>query len=305
MKTVFFGTPEYVIPILKKLSKFYDVEAVVTQRPKPVGRKGQLKYSAVDTFAHKRNIKIIFDLEEVLKIDAEFAILASFGKIIPKNIINHFPKGIINIHPSDLPEFRGASPVQATILTGKKEAVVSIMMLDEKMDHGAILTKFKSEIEDSDTTKSLRDRLFEKSADVLIEMLPNYFKGKVVPKKQDHTKATFTKELTKKDGFIPPEILSSCMSGNDLKDKKWKIGFLDDYELNPSTENLDRFIRAMNPWPIAWTFIKTDKNSQKKRLKIISAKIENDKLVLEKIQLEGKNEVVWDQFKSGYPDFEF
>lgn len=313
MKIVFFGTPDYVIPILEKINKTFKgkssdsgVVAVITQKPKPTGRKQILSYSPVDDWAHKKRIEKFYSLNKFIEseIKSDVGILAAYGEILPKSVLNYFPHGILNIHPSLLPKFRGASPIQSTIVTNEK-AGVTIIKLDEKMDHGPIISQFGDEIYDSDTTETLRSRLFEASSDVLITLLPAYIKGKITPRSQDHTKATFTTLVKKADGFIPPKYVEAVTHGKAIKDH-WNIPFIKSYRLQPTSYNLERFIRAMQPWPVAWTKIRL-KNDQTKRLKIFSAHVEekSNKLILDEVQLEGKNPVSWKQFVQAYPEFKF
>lgn len=310
MKIVFFGTPEYVLPILDALNKSFKIKgnspivAVVTQKPKPVGRKKILTYSAVDRWAHSKNIPIFFDAIKLKEngIKADIGILAAYGKILTDEVINYFPKGILNIHFSKLPEFRGASPVHATIID-KKEAFVTIIKIDNQLDHGPIIAQFKEEVRQDDTTNSLRKRLFVKAAQELNTLILPYSKGKISPRAQEHSKATYTTTITKAHGYIPSKYINSLINGNKLNDR-WKIDFIKDYYLTPTPEAIERFTRAMNPWPIAWTTIVIDpkKKKRKNRLKIFKARSENQKLILEQVQLEGKNKVAWSQFIQGYPN---
>src|SRR3989344_8143411 len=184
MRIIFFGTPYYVLPILDALNKACKersgespIAGVVTQPPKPVGRKKILQYSAVDKWAHKRSIKILRDLDIKNFPKADIGILASYGNIIPKEVINHFPQGILVIHPSLLPEFRWSSPVPAAIVTNKNPTGVTIFKMDEKWDHGPIVTSVKEDVSQTDTYQTLRDRLFERSASILVHALPAYIKG--------------------------------------------------------------------------------------------------------------------------------
>ncbi len=290
MKIVFFGTPEYVLPILKAVHKKFvtgpgksPIVAVVTQTPKPVGRKQILTYSPIDKWAHERKIPIYYSASELLENppDATLGILASYGEIIKKDVINLFPQGILVIHPSLLPKYRGASPIPAAIISGETITGCSIIRMDEKMDHGPIIIQFKEEISPDDNSETLRNRLFEKSADVLIEMLPAYIQGKIKPKTQDHEKATYTKLLKREDGFI-------------------------DLTKDSSSIACHNFIRAMQPWPGAWTLVKLSPNDEaKKRLKLLKSHIEEEKLVLDEVQLEGKDLVTWKQFKNGYNTAQF
>lgn len=265
MNTIFFGSPSYVLPILTEFHRKFvtgpgksPVVGVVTQKPKPIGRKQILTYTDIDKWAHNHKIDIFYDFDNLP--EAELGICASFGQIIPQKVIGSFKFGILNIHPSLLPKYRGASPVTEAIKNGDQKTGVTIIKMDEKMDHGPIVTQFKEEIKDTDTTEDLRNRLFERSADVLIEMIEPYIKGRIKLKKQDDAKATFTKLLKKEDGLI------------DLKGK--------------TPEEIDRFIRAMYPWPCAWTYL-----PNQKRVKLLP----NDM-----VQLEGKTPVSKKQFSEAY-----
>lgn len=290
MKIVFFGTPSYVLPILTKLHKAFvtgpgksPITAVVTQPPKPVGRKQILTYSPIDKWAHEHKIPIYYSAKEIIENppDATLGVLASYGEIIKKDVINLFPQGILVIHPSLLPKYRGASPIPAAIANRDEVTGCSIIRMDEKMDHGPIVTQFKEEILPEDNAETLRNRIFEKSADVLTEMLPAYIQGKITLKKQNDEEATFTKLMKKEDGFI---------------DINRKI-----------PEEVDSFIRAMSPWPGAWTFVylPTSKGQVKHRLKLLKSHIEDGKLILDEVQLEGKGPVSWKQFKDGYKEATF
>lgn len=311
MKIVFFGTPDYVLPILERLAKEYKekadddpIVAVVTQEPKVAGRKKLLTYSPIDTWAHKRNVPIFFNPKDLLteNIHADLGILAAYGKIIPREVINHFLKGIINIHPSLLPKYRGASPIQATILSGETQTGVSFIKMDELLDHGPIISQFKEEVDKTETAGSLRNRLFDKSIDSLIELIPPYLKGKIKLKEQDHEMATFTTQITKSDGFIPFMYIKSCLLGETVQENL-DIHFIKNYSFTPNADSIDRFIHAMDPWPGTWTSIRiTDQNgkTEERRLKILKAHHENGKLILDTVQLEGRTPSSWDQFKSAY-----
>lgn len=321
MKFVFFGTPDYVLPVLNALHKTFKdrygktpIAAVVTQPPKPVGRTKKVEYSAVDTWAHKKEVPVYYDANKLIEdgIEADMGIVASYGAMLPETVVNYFPKGLLNIHPSDLPEFRGASPIQAILVTGKSEAVVSIMEIDEQMDHGAIVSKFTEEILPDDTTESLRERVFERSAEVLMRLIPAYLERKINPKAQDDSKAVYTKLIKKEDGFIPYETLEAACKGLTLTQAtqiafiytKAKDGSKTPYSLLHTPYSIDRFIRTMNPWPGVWTEIKIQKGDKEvsKKLKIREAHLDSldSVLVLDTVQLEGKNPVSWKQFKEAY-----
>ena len=270
MKIIFFGTPDYVLPILEKLYKYHEVIAVITQPPKKSGREQKLTYSPIDNFAHKRKITIFFLPAQAGDFaslpNADLGVCAAYGQIIPPYVISHVSYGILNIHPSLLPKYRGASPVQAAIANGDTQTGVSIIKMDEKVDHGPIVSQFKEEILANDTTETLRARLFERSAEVLIDLIPNYSKNKITLKLQNHEEATFTKVLKKEDGFI-------------------------DLSIKHTAESVDQFVRAMYPWPCAWTQLPDGK-----RLKLLPNNM---------VQLEGKTPVTRRQFKLAYPSSVF
>lgn len=305
MKIVFFGTPSYVIPILKMLKETNDVLAVVTQPPKPSGRKKIMTYSPVDTYAHKKKMKIVTNLKDMPP--ADLGVLAAYGEIIPDSIISNFKRGIINIHPSLLPKFRGASPVQANIIADPDNVGATIIKLDSLMDHGPILAKFRDSYEEADSTDTLRTRIFEKSAQVLEELLVPFEKGKIKPKIQNEDIASYTKLIKKADAEIPGEFFKNAIAGKETK-KPWSIAFIKNYEILPNPESIQRFISAMNPWPIAFCMVSLGKNWDTKsnlRLKIHKSKLVEGVLIPEIVQLEGKNPVSWSQFMMGHPDITF
>lgn len=313
MKIVFFGTPDYVLPILKELNSRYEIAAVVTQEPKPTGRKKIIIRSPVDNWAYKqslrskdlkqRKIPVIYDLKKVPKFD--LGVLAAYGKIIPKSAIFNSKFGILNIHPSLLPKYRGASPVQATILAGDTETGVTIIKIDELLDHGPIVSQFRQEVAPNDTLGTLRAKLFERASEVLLALIEPYLQGKVSLREQNHQEATHTFMVKKEHGFIPPKYLEAALAGKSLEEA-WFIPFIKDYSLLPSAYSLERFIRAMDPWPGAWTLLRLSASEgQAKRLKILKAHLEGEKLVLDEVQLEGKNPVPYKQFSQAYPEAKF
>jgi len=312
MKIVFFGTPDYVLPILRQLYKSFrdkneklPIAAVVTQQPKPVGRSQSLEYSPVDKWAHKKNIPIFFESKELVdqNVQADVGILAAYGRIIPNEVLNYFPHGILNIHPSLLPKYRGATPVRSSIVAGNTKTGLTIIKLDNKLDHGPIIAQYKEDVLTKDTAETLRNRLFAKSAEILTTLLPAYVSGKINPREQDHKQASFTSEVKKTDALIPSKYLEAALQGKTIKDD-WDIAFIKDFTIHPTPESIFNFIRSMEPWPTAWTQVELNskiKNQKSKRLKILKAHIENSKLVLDEVQLEGKNPVSWKQFMQGYP----
>jgi methionyl-tRNA formyltransferase len=306
MKVVFFGTPDYVLPVLVALHKKFKekdgtspITAVVTQKPRPAGRKKELKYSPVDDWAHQRGIPKYYSAVDLLdaNLAADLGVVAAYGELVPKSIIKLFPKGILNIHPSMLPKYRGASPLPAAIASGDTETGVTIMQMDEQMDHGPIVTQSKLDIKDNDTAGILIDKAFRQSADVLVDLLPAYFSNKINIKAQNHKKATYTTLLKRDHGFIPFEYLKATLQGGSLQGEL-KISFFKDFSTKITPKSIHNLIRALDPWPGAWTEVEI--NGKKKRLKILGSNISENKLVLTDVQLEGKNPVSWEKFTNAY-----
>ncbi|PJE68358.1 methionyl-tRNA formyltransferase [Candidatus Shapirobacteria bacterium CG10_big_fil_rev_8_21_14_0_10_38_8] len=277
IKVVFFGTPDFVIPILDSILQVtrLDLVSVVTNPDRPVGRKQILTPTPVKKWAVKHNIPVL--TPEIVDDNFKFQIsnfkfdlgvLAAYGKILPSWLIDLFPQGILVIHPSLLPKYRGASPVQAAILNGDKETGVSIIKMDEKMDHGPIIHQFKIPINPDETTASLLEKSFNQTAKILPEIIKRsysfYPDRGLKSNKQDDKQATYTKLIKKEDGFIPWKTLEKAKKADGIE--------------------IERFIRAMTPWPGVWTI-----NPQtQKRLKILKARLENEKLIVDEVQWEGR-----------------
>ena len=227
-KIIFFGTPEFSVKILEALrDNNLAPDLIITAPDKPVGRKMHLTSSAVKTWAKTHNVPVEYDYKNLITLKPDIGIVASFGKIIPADILKIPRYGFLNVHPSLLPKFRGSSPIQSAILSGDKETGVTIMLLNEKMDEGLILTNNKLQISNNITAKELEEKLAELGGKLLVETIPKWINGEIKPQLQDHGKATYTKKIMKEDGLIdwnePPEII-------------------------------DRKIRAFTPWPGAYTF---------------------------------------------------
>lgn len=180
IKVVFFGTPNFVIPVVESLLKTEGCKlcVVVTNPDRPSGREQILTPSPVKQWASTKSIPVLtpkklddnFKLQ-IVNFKFDLGVLAAYGKIIPQDVINLFPKGILVIHPSLLPKYRGASPIQAAILKGDRETGVSIIKMDEKMDHGPVVAQFKEEIKENDTTETLLVRILKKTAEILPKAL--------------------------------------------------------------------------------------------------------------------------------------
>lgn len=314
-RIIFFGTPIFSEIILNHLiNAGYFPIAVVTNPDQPVGRKQVLTPSPVKLYASKHRISVLQPqklkdtqfLNELRAFQPDVFIIASYGKILPAELLAIPPKGTINVHPSLLPKYRGATPIQTAILNGDTETGVTLMLTDEKMDHGPVLAKSEIRISKSETYTSLHDKLADAGGKLLTEILPRWLAGEITPQKQNYLKATFTKLLTKEDGRI-----------------NW----------NKSAEEIERQIRAFEIWPGTWTTFgsPTSQNSEvglpgMLRVKIISAHVSDEPssalpgmivktksgelavatrdylLIVESLQSEGKNLIDGGSFLNGHPE---
>jgi methionyl-tRNA formyltransferase len=282
MKIIFFGTPEFAIPALKALLiDKYDIVAVVTGPDRPRGRYKKIGPSPVKILAGEKKIKVfqpkspskddIF-FEEFNDLKPDLCIVSAYGKIIPNKMLNIPKFGFINIHPSLLPKYRGPSPIQTAILNGDKKTGVSIMKIDEKIDHGPVLAQRAPANGTSQLEfRKLHDELAKLGAELLINTLPKYIRGEITPREQDHDNATFTKLLTREDG---------------------KIYWSDRYS------KIYNQIRALNPDPGTWT------QWNNKVVNIKEAELVDGKLKIKTLQMEGKKEMSLESFLNGHPDFD-
>ena len=304
MKYIFFGTPEFAAIVLEKLIDFGHMPAAVVCNPdEPVGRKQILAPPPAKIIAQKYNVSVFQPVNKselsaishkLSAIKPDLAIIAAYGKILPKEILNIPSRGFINVHGSLLPAYRGASPIQMAILNGDKETGITIMVVDEKMDHGPILGKSEIRISKSETYETLSKKLAELGAELLIKTIPDYISGKIKPREQDHLKATYTKIIKKEDG---------------------KIDWI------KSAENIERMTRAYYPWPSAWTtwnekilkILEADISKYKNNFQIgklfltndneLAVKCGNNNLIVKKLQLEGGKILSAKEFLNGHRDF--
>ncbi len=304
MKIIFIGTPEFGAIILEGLIKAnFGPVLVITAPDKPVGRKQILTPPLVKVIAQKYNIPIAqpekignFKLE-IGNLQPDLIIVAAYSQILPKKILE-FPKyGCLNVHPSLLPKYRGASPIQYAILNGDTETGVTIMFMDEKMDHGEVISNIKYQISKRITYPELLKELAELGVKLLIETIPKWIKGGIKPKPQDESKATFTKILKKEDGKVD-----------------WK----------KSAEEIERQIRAFTPWPgtfalfggKSFKILKAEVLKQTKNGPFgepgktflapddkIAVQTGKDFLIIEELQLEGKRKMTTSEFLKGHQNF--
>jgi methionyl-tRNA formyltransferase len=279
MRYIFFGSPEFAAIILEKLIKTgFIPQAVICAPDAPVGRKKILTSPPTKVVAKKYKISVYQPKE--LKIEnwplkinnADFAIVAAYSKIIPKSILNLFKLGVIGVHPSLLPKYRGASPIQSAILADESETGVTLYLMDEKMDHGPIIKNQKLKIKNQNYEELMRE-LAELSGNLLMETLPKFINKEIIPRPQNEATASYTKKFSLKDGKV------------DLKKD------------NPRQIWLK--IRALNPEPGIFTTMQL-KSGGELKLKLLEANYENKALELKTVQPEGKKSMTWKDFLNGY-----
>jgi len=322
MKIIFVGTPEFGAIILERLCNTeFKPCLVITEPDKPMGRKQILIPPPVKVIARRYNIPVlqpeaISNLKsQISNLEPDLIILAAYGKILPKEILEIPKYGCLNIHPSLLPKYRGASPIQYAILNNEKETGVTIILMDEKIDHGPILAQRELEIlnpkfqisNKSQNSKfkitypRLSKELAELGAKLLIKTIPEWIRGEIKPQPQDESAATYAKILTREDGKV-----------------NWE----------KSADEIERQIRAFQPWPGSWTLWQIAKENLF-RIKILKARVfkspdgriypvgkilvvpQNEAavrcgenfLVIEELQLEGKKPTNSEEFLRGHSDF--
>lgn len=265
---IFFGSPRFAEIILARLlhDGFFP-SAVVCNPDRPVGRKGVSTPPPVKIVADKAGIPVlqytkidVHACEEIKKymIPGCVGIVAAYSRILPSFLIGAFEKGIIGVHPSLLPLYRGVTPIQSVLLNGETKTGVTLYLVDEQVDHGSILSSAEAPISNEDTYKTLEESLAQAGAELLIKTIPDYLDGKIVPRQQDHALATFTKKFKTEDGYVD-------LQNND-----------------PMT--VFRKIRAFVHEPGVYTI------QNGKRIKIQDAILQDGKVIITKVTHEGKKQ---------------
>ncbi len=305
IRTIFFGTPHFAAPILTMLCSHPALEmiAVVAQPDKPVGRKQILTPPPTKVIAENHGVLVYQPsslrneeaYETIKALAPDLIIVAAYGKIIPENILALPQFQCLNVHPSELPKYRGASPLQYTIWHHEKETKTTIMVMEPTLDTGPIVAQSEPYLlAPQETYVSLEEVMAQQSAELLSKVLDPWCQKKLTAKTQANELASYTKILSKEDGQI-----------------NWQ----------QSAIAIDCQIRALNPWPSTFTFL------DNKRLKIIQASIsqitshspigtieyhnqelhiscgENSTLQIQALQLEGKTNMTAKEFIVGYPQY--
>lgn len=259
MKIMFWGTPYFAVPTLKSLHESsHEVLGVVTQPDKRQGRKKTLQPSPVKEYAVKNNIAIFQPenpndsafIEEIQKFNADIMILAAYGRILKKKLLNIAPHGFFNIHFSLLPKYRGSSPISAAILNGESETGVTIMRIVRKMDAGAIVQASKINITKEDTRGGLEEKLGELGAKTILDVLVKLENGQITDVEQNEDEATYCGMIKKDDGKV---------------------------DWSKDATYIERLIRAMDPWPTAYSNLQIHSKNQSMRIILKKADVVEEK----------------------------
>ena len=282
IRFVFFGTPDISVASLDALAAVGLMPTlIVTQPDKPAGRKQTLNPPPVKIWAEAHEIDVLQPetltpefIAELGNSEWDVFVLVAYGKILPQALIDVPRRGIVNMHPSLLPKLRGPSPIRSAILSDEKDTGVSVMLLDNKMDHGPVIAQASVALESWPPYGRMLDGLLaQEGGELLAEALPLWVRGEIDATEQEHDKATYCGMFTKEDGLV------------DLQDDPY--------------QNLLK-IRALDGWPGAYTFFK--KNDEPVRVLILEASLDTEgSLSIETVKPEGKEEMIYSEFvANGY-----
>lgn len=300
MRIIFMGTPDFSVGTLEALVEAgHEVCLVVTQPDKPKGRGKEMQYTPVKEAALKHGIEVYQPrrireaecVEKLRQYNADIMVVIAFGQIIPKEILEMVPYGCVNVHASLLPKYRGAAPIQWSIIDGETVTGVTTMQMDEGLDTGDMLLKTEVPITAEETGESLHDKLAEAGAALCVETLAKLQEGSIVPEKQGESPTAYAKMLDKKLGNI---------------------------DWTKSAVEIERLVRGLNSWPSAYTYwdkkvVKiwkasvTDENSNEKAGTVV--KVEKDGFYVQtgngllkvvELQIPGKKRMDAGAFLRGY-----
>lgn len=273
MKIAFFGSSKVSVYVLEELVKAGFIPSVIVTTPdKPQGRGLKLTPNVVKTWATENGVKINDDLniETLRHEDSDVFIVASYGKILPADIVNMPKRKTLNVHPSLLPLYRGAAPLPTMMLDDTKHTGVTIMRMDEKMDHGPIVAAKEIKVAKWPTYEEFEEVMAREGGRLLAQILPDWVNGKIEEREQDHSRATFTRKIKKEDALL------------DLSADPY-LNF--------------RKIQAYHEWPQAYFF--AGKNGRQIRVKITKASYSKGALSIEKVIPESGKEMAYKDFLKG------
>ena len=264
-KFVFWGSDDFSIGVLDGLAAKGHQPTLIVGTP-PSLKRGQPQPAATAHWAASHQIPFTVDPTTIAPQAYDFFIVASYGQIISPELLRRPKLGTINVHPSLLPKYRGATPLQSAILNNDSETGVTLIELDEQLDHGPILAQTTEPLDHLNFSE-LRDRLARRGAELLDEILPAYLAKTLKPQEQNHDQATFTRKFTKVDA-----------------------------ELKATDSALTKFkkVLALNPEPGTWLI-----DERGRRLKIKTARLEDGQFIPEKVVPEGKREMAWSDYCRG------
>jgi methionyl-tRNA formyltransferase len=301
MKVLFMGTPDFAVSSLEAIiGAGHDLVGVVTQPDKVKGRGGKISFPAIKEAALAHNLTVyqpsrVRDSEfiEIIRdLDPEVIVVAAFGQLLPKELLDMPLYGCINVHASLLPKYRGAAPIQAAIINGEKESGITIMHMDVKLDTGDMILQESIPLAEDETGGSLHDKLASLGARLIVEALDKLKEGTAKRIPQDESQATYVKMLDKKTGYI---------------------------DFAKPAIDIERMIRGLNPWPSAYTKLKgktlkiwraevIEYNSNARPGELVELTKDyfvvmtgKDALIIKELQLEGKKRMPCDAFLRGYP----
>ncbi|MSU73746.1 methionyl-tRNA formyltransferase [Candidatus Kaiserbacteria bacterium] len=269
VRFAFFGTSHIAVYVLDALEAAVLVPGlIVTQAPKPKGRGLEPKPTEVEAWARTHGIPVAYDSKEFENGTWDVAVVVDYGNFLPKQLLDIPKRGFLNVHPSLLPRLRGASPMRSAILNDEKTTGVSIMLVNERMDEGPIVAQKKINVEPWPVGNAeLENILVPEGGKLLAQILPQWVAGEIDAHEQNHDVATYAEKITKEDGLL------------DLQADAYK--------------NLLK-IRAYEGWPGTYAFF--ERSGKKIRVGIIDARIENNKLIIDKVKPEGKKEMGYEEF---------
>ena len=247
MRVVFLGTPDFAVPSLKAINNSkHKIVAVVTQPDKPVGRRAVVTPSPVKVCAEELGLKVLQyskisaeGIDDLKSLAADIMVTCAFGQILSEEVLGIAPHGVVNVHASLLPKYRGSAPIQYSVINGDAVTGVTIMQTEKGIDTGDILAVSKVSVGDDETAGDLFDKLSLIGAKLIAETLDKIENGDIVPVKQDDNEATYVKMIKKSDALI---------------------------DWSKPSRTVNNLIRGMNPWPVAYTVFNG------KAIKIYSAK---------------------------------
>lgn len=325
IRTIFFGSTEDSLLVLDHLlegirTPSYEITviALVTQPPKPIGRKRIITASPVELITKEKPIPVcsfpsdpahpwlfadeIAVSNTLATFSPDLLVTASFGEKLPADLLTHTQYGGINIHPSLLPRFRGADPTPWTILTGEAQTGVTLSTITPTFDAGLILASKKIPTPEDATPNSLRTVLFTLGATLLADSIHDILSGKIKGEEQKEEDAVYARKLTRNDGYIPWNIITAAMTNNTILPSDYPPLLRTVAVSNPKETlagHIVRMGRALSGWPGIWTMYPVPQTGSK-RLKLLEVQTRNNILVPITVQLEGKTPVTWKQFHATY-----